>query len=60
MNLSNFVSLHPYFKVHPGKFETFKAGFPASVEKTATEKERNSETAPTTNPGVGCIHRKIA
>jgi quinol monooxygenase YgiN len=36
---SNFVSLHPYFKVHPGKLEAVKAGFPAFVEKTATEKE---------------------
>jgi len=37
MNLSNFVSLHPYFKVHPGKFETLKAGLPAFVEKTKSE-----------------------
>lgn len=37
--LSNFVSLHPYFKVHPGKLETVKAAFPRFVEKTATEKE---------------------
>ncbi|MEY2480731.1 MAG: hypothetical protein QOI04_1658 [Verrucomicrobiota bacterium] len=37
--LSNFVSLHPYFKVHPGKLETVKAGFPQFVEKTATEKK---------------------
>ena len=36
---SNFVSLHPYFKVHPGKLEAVKAGFPRFVEKTATEKE---------------------
>lgn len=36
--LSNFVSLHPYFKVHPGKLEAFKAGFPAFIEKTKTEK----------------------
>ena len=36
---SNFVSLHPYFKVHPGKLEPVKAGFPRFVEKTATEKE---------------------
>jgi quinol monooxygenase YgiN len=35
--ISNFVSLHPYFKVHPGKLEAFKAGFPAFVEKTASE-----------------------
>jgi hypothetical protein len=37
--LSNFVSLYPYFKVHPGKLEVVKAGFPRFVEKTATEKE---------------------
>ncbi len=37
--LSNFVSLHPYFKVHPGKLEAVKAGFPRFVEKTATEKK---------------------
>ena len=34
---SNFVSLHPYFKVHPGKLEAVKAGFPRFVEKTAIE-----------------------
>jgi quinol monooxygenase YgiN len=37
--LSNFVSLHPYFKVHPGKIEAFKATFPAFVEKTSAEKK---------------------
>lgn len=37
--LSNFVSLHPYFKVHPGKLDAVKAGLPRFVEKTATEKE---------------------
>jgi quinol monooxygenase YgiN len=37
--LSNFVSLHPYFKVHPGKLEAFKALLPAFVEKTASEEE---------------------
>ena len=36
---SNFVSLHPYFKVHPGKLDAVKAGFPRFVEKTATEKD---------------------
>jgi quinol monooxygenase YgiN len=36
---SNFVSLHPYFKVHPGKAETVKAFFPQFVEKTAKEKD---------------------
>src|SRR2546430_7988177 len=34
---ANFVSLHPYFKVHPGKLEAFKAGLSAFVEKTAGE-----------------------
>ncbi len=37
--LSNFVSLHPYFKVHPGKLEAVKAGFPQFIAKTATEKK---------------------
>jgi len=37
--LSNFVSLHPYFKAHPGKLDAVKAGFPRFVEKTATEKD---------------------
>jgi quinol monooxygenase YgiN len=37
--LSNFVSLHPYFKVHPGKLEAFKAAFPAFIEKTANEEK---------------------
>lgn len=32
-----FVSLHPYFKVHPGKLEEFKAGLPAFVERTKSE-----------------------
>jgi quinol monooxygenase YgiN len=36
---NNFVSLHPYFKVHPGKIEAFKAAFPAFMEKTGTEKK---------------------
>jgi quinol monooxygenase YgiN len=36
---SNFVSLHPYFKVHPGKLDTFKSALPAFVEKTATEEK---------------------
>lgn len=35
--LSSFVSLHPYFKVHPGKLDAFKAAFPAFVEKTKSE-----------------------
>jgi quinol monooxygenase YgiN len=38
-SLPNFVSLHPYFKVHPGKLEVFKAKLPAFIEKTATEEK---------------------
>jgi quinol monooxygenase YgiN len=36
---SDFVSLHPYFRAHPGKLDTVRAMFPRFVEKTATEKE---------------------
>lgn len=35
--LANFVSLHPYFKVHPGKIEEFKASLPAFVAKSKNE-----------------------
>ena len=35
--LSKFISLHPYFKVHPGKLEDFKKGFPVFVELTKKE-----------------------
>ena len=35
--LSNFLTLHPYFKVHEGKLEQLKASFPAFIEKTASE-----------------------
>ena len=35
--LSNFVSLHPYFKVHPGRLDEFKKGFPVFVELTKQE-----------------------
>jgi quinol monooxygenase YgiN len=38
-SLSTFLSLHPYFKVHPGKLEAVKAGFLRFVEKTETEKK---------------------
>ncbi len=31
------VTLVPYFKVHEGKLDDFKAGCPAFVEKTASE-----------------------
>jgi quinol monooxygenase YgiN len=37
--LSNFVTLHPYFKVHPGKLEAFKGAFQAFVEKTKSEEK---------------------
>jgi quinol monooxygenase YgiN len=36
---SRFVSLHPYFKVHPGEVDAVKASLPQFVEKTATEKQ---------------------
>jgi quinol monooxygenase YgiN len=36
--MKRFVSLHPYFKVHPGKLEVVKASLPGFVEKTRTEK----------------------
>ena len=35
--LTRFVSLHPYFRVHPGKMEDFMAGFPVFAELTKTE-----------------------
>jgi quinol monooxygenase YgiN len=35
---SGFVSLHPYFKIHPGKMDAIKAMLPQFAEKTATEK----------------------
>jgi quinol monooxygenase YgiN len=36
---SHFVSLHPYFKAHPGKLDAAKMMLARFVEKTATEKE---------------------
>ena len=33
----NAVSIHPYFKVHPGKLEAVKAALPVFIQKTATE-----------------------
>ena len=38
--LSHFVTLHPYFKVHAGKLDAFKAAFPAFINKTR-EEEKN-------------------
>jgi len=32
------VSLHPYFKVHPGKLDAIKAMLPQFTARTATEK----------------------
>lgn len=34
------VSIHPYFKVHPGKLDAAKALLPAFVEKTKSEPAR--------------------
>jgi len=34
---SNVVSIHPYFKPHPGKLDAFKALLPKFVERTASE-----------------------
>lgn len=31
------VSLHPYFKVHPGKLEDFRAKLPAFIDRTSSE-----------------------
>ena len=39
MNHADVVSLHPYFKAHPGKVEQFKAAMPAFVEKTSREEK---------------------
>jgi hypothetical protein len=36
---SNSVSIHPYFKVHPGNLEEFKSAFPAFIQRTTTEKD---------------------
>jgi quinol monooxygenase YgiN len=37
--LSHFVTLHPYFKVHAGKLDAFKAALPAFVAKTKGEEK---------------------
>jgi quinol monooxygenase YgiN len=34
---ANVVSIHPYFRVHPGKLAEFTAAFPAFIEKTRSE-----------------------
>lgn len=35
----NVVSIHPYFKAHPGQLAAFKAAMPVFVEKTRAEKD---------------------
>jgi len=35
--LSNFVSLHPYFKVHPGKLDAIKAMLPQFTARSDGE-----------------------
>lgn len=35
--MSKTVSIHPYFKIHPGKIEEAKALLPKMTEVTATE-----------------------
>jgi quinol monooxygenase YgiN len=37
-NPTNVVSVHPYFKVKPGKMDAFKAALPAFIEKATREK----------------------
>ena len=37
---AGFVSLHPYFKVHPGKLNEFKGAIPKFMERSATEGNR--------------------
>ncbi len=40
MNYSeHVVSIHPYFKVHPGKMDEFKASLPAFIEKSVAEEK---------------------
>jgi hypothetical protein len=34
---NNVVSIHPYFKVHPGQMPAFKAALPAFINKARTE-----------------------
>ena len=36
---ANVVSIHPYFKAHPGKAEVFRQSLPAFVERTASEEK---------------------
>jgi quinol monooxygenase YgiN len=34
---ANVVSIHPYFKVHPGKLDAFKDALPVFIEKVRSE-----------------------
>jgi hypothetical protein len=44
MSVTSPVSIHPYFKVHPGKLDASKTLLPRFIEKTARE-ERISITS---------------
>jgi hypothetical protein len=37
--LSGFVSLHPYFKVHAGKLDEFRAAFAGFISRTRSEQK---------------------
>src|ERR1700691_5400025 len=37
--IEKFVSLHPYFKIHPGKEQAFRALIPAFNRQTAGEEK---------------------
>ena len=39
MSSTSFVSIHPYFRSHPGKLDAVKALLPRFIEKTATEQK---------------------
>ena len=36
-NSVNAVSIHPYFKIHPGQLDAVKAALPGFIQKTSTE-----------------------
>jgi len=37
--MSNVISIHPYFKVKPGKLDAFKAALPPIINAVAAEKK---------------------
>lgn len=37
---ANVVSIHPYFKAHPGQLAKFKAAMPVFIEKTRAERDK--------------------